>query len=85
MSNPAQTAVKFLIILLLSPLWWPVAKALYLDVEAALWREGGLFGRPPTGERLRELERKYQDYEPPLVSKPLTRRGGGRVRVPRRR
>ncbi|QDU67309.1 hypothetical protein [Engelhardtia mirabilis] len=79
MDNPFQTAVKILAIVLLSPLWLPVLKTLYQDVEAALWREGGLFGREPTGERLRELEQKYAEYEDPLVSVPKQgRRRSGR-------
>ena len=51
-------------------------RILYEDFESALWREGGLFGREPTGERLKELEAKYADYEDPLVSVPKQRRGG---------
>lgn len=76
MENPFETFVKVAILSLLAPIWWPVIRTLYEDFEAALWREGGLFGREPTGEKLKELELKYADYEDPLISVPKQRRGG---------
>lgn len=74
MQNPVETAIKLFAILLLAPLWWPVLKVLYQDFEAALWREGGLFGREPTGEKLKELEQRYAEYEDPLISVPKEHR-----------
>ena len=74
------TAIKMLIILAMAPFWVPVLKALYEDFEAALWREGGLFRRPPTNEELAELERKYRNWKSPLVNEPLPSRRGGKRR-----
>ena len=74
MSDSVFTLVKVLIIASLAPVWVPVLKALYDDFEAALWREGGLFGRPPTKDELIELERKYRHWKSPLINEPLPRR-----------
>lgn len=66
---------KLLALLLMSPLWVPVLKALYTDFQGALWEEGGLFGKPPGKRQLAKLEEQYGTYESPLVSEPhATRR-----------
>lgn len=64
----AASFYKLLGILLLSPLWWPVAKALWRDAEDALRDEGGVFGRTPTAREVAELEQRYGQYESPLIS-----------------
>ena len=48
-------AVKYGIVVLLTPLWLPFIKALWKSLNAALREEGGLLGAPPTEEELREL------------------------------
>ena len=80
MSDAVSTFIKIGIIVLLTPYWMPVVKALYDDFEAALWREGGLFGRPPTSEELAELEEKYRNWKSPLVNEPLARSRARRER-----
>jgi hypothetical protein len=59
---------KLIGILLLSPLWVPVARALWRDAEDALREEGGVFGRPPTARELARLEERFGKYETPLVN-----------------
>jgi len=61
---------KLIAILLLSPMWMPVLKALYTDFQGALWEEGGLFGRPPGRRDLEKLRERYGAYESPLVHEP---------------
>lgn len=65
-----QTILKFAVIAALSPIWWPIIKTLYREIELALLEEGGLLGRPPTPDELKEKRAKYGEYENPLVSEP---------------
>lgn len=65
-----QTILKIAVLALLSPIWWPILKTLYREVEMALLEEGGLLGRPPTPEELAAKREKYGDYDNPLVSEP---------------
>lgn len=78
MSESTGFIVKVVILLALAPYWIPVLKAIYDDFEAALWKEGGLFGRPPTGDEYAELQQKYRRWKSPLVSTPRARRDRGR-------
>jgi hypothetical protein len=68
--------IKIGVLLLLSPLWWPVAKAMWMEIKVALAPEGGLFGTPPTPS---EMERLLEEIggEDPLGSEPFVdgRRG----------
>jgi len=48
--------VKYAIVILATPLWWPFAKALWKSLNDALREEGGLLGKPPTEEQLREMQ-----------------------------
>jgi len=65
-----QTILKFAVIAALSPIWWPILKTLYREVELALLEEGGLLGRAPTPSELAAKRAKYGEYENPLVSEP---------------
>jgi len=48
--------VKYAILVLATPLWWPFAKSLWKSLNDALREEGGLLGRTPTEEQLREMQ-----------------------------
>jgi hypothetical protein len=48
--------VKYAILILATPLWWPFAKSLWKSLNDALREEGGLLGRAPTEEELREMQ-----------------------------
>jgi hypothetical protein len=48
--------VKYAILVLATPRWWPFAKALWKSLNDALREEGGLLGRAPSEEELREMQ-----------------------------
>lgn len=87
--------VKYLLIVLTAPFWIPFFKALFKEFNDSLRDEGGLFGLPPTKEKLAEMNRELGKFRSPLVSElrqapghaeRLDRRGGGpapRARKPR--
>lgn len=59
--------VKYAILLLATPLWLPFAKALWQEFNEILAEEGGLLGRPPDEEELREIRGKKARRESALV------------------
>jgi hypothetical protein len=81
-SSGFATWVKVLILVVLAPYWWPVLKAIYHDLNTALWREGGLFGKPPGGAELERVTRASSKHTNTLVSElragPLLRTRGRR-------
>lgn len=62
-----EFVLKVVILLIFSPLWYPILKLMYHEVQSSLRKEGGLLGRPPTQLELERLERQYGAYEDPLV------------------
>ena len=62
--------VKYAIVALSAPLWIPFFKALWHTLNDGLREEGGLLGRAPTEEQLREIERKLGPAASTLVSIP---------------
>ena len=48
-----ENIVKYGLLIVTYPIWWPILKTLFEELQAALWREGGLIGRPPTPEEFR--------------------------------
>jgi hypothetical protein len=62
---------KLLVIAILIPAWLPVIKDLYKEVNESLADEGGLFGRAPTAEEAKKIERKRRFKRESLVSVPL--------------
>lgn len=67
-SSGFPTWIKLLILLALAPFWVPVLKAIYNDLNSAMWREGGLFGKPPAGAQLDQILRKPPQQTNTLVS-----------------
>ncbi len=59
---------KYFLILITAPLWWPFLKALYAELNDALASEGGLFGRTPSKDELRKIERDPTRAKSPLTS-----------------
>ena len=70
-----QRAIKVFVFLLLSPFWWPVAKAMWLELKHALLEEGGLFGRKPTEQEVEQMRGELGEFGHPLISEPWARRG----------
>ncbi|TAJ25208.1 MAG: hypothetical protein EPO68_00340 [Planctomycetota bacterium] len=81
-SSGFSTWIKVLILVVLAPFWWPVLKAIYHDLNTALWREGGLFGKPPAGAELDKMIQARPKHANTLVSE---MRGGPLVRSRGRR
>ncbi len=50
-----------------SPLWVPVVKLMYREVQSSLREEGGLFGRKPTPRERERIEHELGAYEHPMV------------------
>lgn len=65
-----ETYVKLGILAVLAPFWWPVLKAMHHELQGALRKEGGLFGRKPTVRELGLIEARDGVYENPLVNVP---------------
>ena len=62
---------RYLIFFLTAPLWLPVLKSLWEEINWMLRDEGGVFG-PPPNEREREVFQKpLSSAEDPLVEEPI--------------
>ncbi len=85
--------VKYTILILATPIWWPFVKALWRALNDALRDEGGVFGHTPTAAEMDALDREYGAHVSPLVNvtweeheSGVDARGGGERRsgsVPR--
>jgi hypothetical protein len=74
-----DSVVKLAVLAALTPFWWPILKALYAEVQEALWREGGLFGRALGAAEVARLEDEHRGRHvehSALVSEPWSRRVG---------
>lgn len=60
--------VKYALIVLMAPFWIPFFKALFKEFNDSLRDEGGLFGDPPSKEKLAEMNRELGKFRSPLVS-----------------
>ena len=63
-----EVIIKWALIIFTYPIWWPILKVMYHELQAALWREGGLLGGTPTGRQLEALEERYGNVPSPLIS-----------------
>lgn len=68
MSPLVQNILKYGLLTVTAPLWWPILKALWNELQAALWREGGLVGRAPTPQEMPVLEERYRAFASPLIN-----------------
>lgn len=59
--------VKYAILVLAAPVWWPFVKALWKEFNDILVEEGGLLGRTPDEDELREIRRRKARRESALV------------------
>lgn len=62
--------VKYGLVILLAPYWIPFFKALWHSLNDSLREEGGLFGRAPTPEQMRDIERRHGFTADDLSSTP---------------
>ena len=66
---------KVFILVVLSPFWWPVVKAIYLELQRSLRGEGGIWAKDYTSRDLARLEERQGVVEDPLTSVPRGGRG----------
>jgi len=66
-----DTGGRLLVLLLTTPIWWPVMKALWEEVNWMLRDEGGVFGQIPTERERVELTKTPTGAEDPLVEEPV--------------
>jgi hypothetical protein len=72
--------VKYAVILLSIPFWWPFAKALWEELNGSLADEGGLLGEEPDAEELARLHANVM-RDTPMVSDPWDTPSRGSSRV----
>ena len=65
------TGGRLLVMLLTTPLWWPVMKALWEEINWMLRDEGGVFGPIPSARERAELLEGPTAAEDPLVEEPI--------------
>ncbi len=65
------TIIKYLLVLLTAPIWWPVARALWVEVNRMLADDGGVFGRLPDAVERDQVRREKQARGEELVSEPI--------------
>lgn len=73
------TIVKYLLLALTAPIWLPVLKALWVEVDRMLLEDGGVFGRPPSAKEVEELRAERAGRPDPLVNEPLARESAPRA------
>ena len=65
--NVNTPVVKYAILVLAAPVWWPFVKALWKEFNAILVEEGGILGRTPDEDELRAIRREKARRESALV------------------
>jgi hypothetical protein len=63
-----ENIFKYGLLIATSPIWWPILRTLWDELQYALWREGGLIGRPPTPEEVPQLEKRYRNHATPFLN-----------------
>lgn len=66
-----KAILKWLLVVLSSPLWWPVLKTLWREANRMLVDDGGVFGAPPNPLELDERRREIAAEGDPLIHEPL--------------
>jgi len=61
-------AVKYTLLAVSSPFWWPFVRELWREFNDILAEEGGLFGRQPTDKEIAEIRRERASREAGLVN-----------------
>ncbi len=62
---------RIIIFLLTAPLWLPVLKSLWEEVNWMLRDEGGVFGQLPNDREREEFQKPLSSAEDPLVEEPI--------------
>jgi hypothetical protein len=61
-------AVKYTLLAVSSPFWWPFVRELWREFNDILAEEGGLLGRQPTEKEIAQIRRERADREAALVN-----------------
>jgi hypothetical protein len=69
-----ENIIKYGLLIATSPIWWPILRTLFEELQAALWREGGLIGRPPTQHEFPQLEKRYRNRLTPFLNESFAER-----------
>jgi len=83
MSDLNKSLIKYGLLILTSPIWFPFLKAVWEEINIALRADGGLLGKLPGPRQRAELERRLSPEEDPLVNEPIQRPGETRSQGPR--
>ncbi|MCA8980697.1 MAG: hypothetical protein H6831_07470 [Planctomycetes bacterium] len=75
MSDLNKSLIKYGLLILTSPIWYPFLKAVWQELNTALRADGGLLGKLPSPRERAELERNPPLDEDPLVNVPIRRPG----------
>jgi len=59
--------IKYSLLVLTMPLWWPFVRELWKEFNLILEEEGGLLGRKPTDAQLAEIRKRRAAREAALV------------------
>jgi len=62
---------RILILLITAPLWLPVVKSLWEEINWMLRDEGGVFGQLPNDREREEFQKPLTSAEDPLVEEPI--------------
>lgn len=74
--------IKWLVIIVGIPIWWPFVRDLWKDFNGALREEGGLLGSPPPKSEMERIRREKAKEPEMLVSVPWAHKRGARVTPP---
>lgn len=66
-----DTGGRLLVLLVTTPLWWPVMRSLWEEVNWMLRDEGGVFGPVPSERERKKLLEPLSKAEDPLVEEPI--------------
>ena len=62
--------VKYTLLVMTAPIWWPFLKALWEELRDALADDGGIFGSPPGPSEVERLRKERAERGDPLVHDP---------------
>lgn len=81
MSDLNKSLIKYGLLILTSPIWYPFLKAVWQELNTALRADGGLLGKLPSQRERELLERNPHPEDDPLVNVPILRPGEKVVRA----
>ncbi len=65
--------LRWLLVVLAAPIWWPFLRTVWRDIDEALAEEGGIFGREPGPRDIQRIQERKATRPDPLHSEPWVR------------